>query len=295
MRTFVIGSELLRGAVRQLRSNGFELLGPTTPQSVITSLGKPKLGALQGAPSSRRERRLLRDVFGPTVLDDLAHLQDDIDLILWGFSDERPGVWSLSDSYLSLPDSLTTMDTQVSLPTQAKHLAFERPAFAELWHTSATQVAQAITKLGLERRVYAVDEPNATPASEWMTETVLGKLPLARRLKIAFTEGESGHPEQIARALYARATAPKKLVPPHPLVTRSLDGAVHIHALPTPWATSYALYVLESGAVIEKAGFRRSPHFRYSPATPGRYRFRIYYANDAGDRISSESREFALS
>ncbi|MFJ2519791.1 DUF6270 domain-containing protein [Cellulosimicrobium cellulans] len=295
MRTFVIGSNILRSAVRQLQTNGFELLGPTTPQSVVTSLGKPRLGTVHNAPSSRRERRLLREVFGPTVPDELARHQGDIDLVLWGFSDERSGVWSLSGSYLSLPGTPTSSVIDIGLPAQAKHLAFEESAFNELWHTSAARVAQAITHLGLERRVYVVDEPNATPASEWMSETVLGELPHARRLKIAFHSGDPGHPKQIAQALDARASTPKKLVPPQPLVTQAIDGTVNIHALPTPWSTSYALYVLEQGTVTEKADFQRSPHFKYTPHTPGQYRFRVYYANDAGDRISSESRAFTLS
>lgn len=161
IRVLVYGSETAVNLLATYSDNAVRA-GYVARQSLISAMNGASSVDLSAVPNlTSAASRVLMDDAQSSLTDELVEKSGQLDCVLWDLSDERFGVFRLTDgTYLTASPHLAEASVRGAEIT--RHIRFGTREHLALWKTAADELIALLATLGLHSRTFTLKLPPAT-------------------------------------------------------------------------------------------------------------------------------------
>ena len=161
IRVLVYGSEAAVNLLATYSDNAVRA-GYVARQSLISAMNGASSVDLAALPNlTSAASRVLMDDAQSSLTDELVEKSGQLDCVLWDLSDERFGVYRLTDgTYLTASPHLAKASMRGAEVT--RHVRFGTREHLALWKTAANRLIALLGTLGLHSRTFILKLPPAT-------------------------------------------------------------------------------------------------------------------------------------
>ncbi|MBD7979520.1 DUF6270 domain-containing protein [Oerskovia merdavium] len=150
IKTLVFGSCVSRDTFSHLEPQKFELVQYIARQSILSAISPPTTLDIDLTPlTSRFQRRMVRGSLEGNLLASLEDARPD--LIIWDITDERTGVFEMSDrSYVTRMVELDQVGMTAKVARASlRHIQFGTSEHFSIWTSACNRLAQRLSNLNL--------------------------------------------------------------------------------------------------------------------------------------------------